>query len=339
MLTTPTEADVMVFRAFLDSFNDNFNASYNEFNYNGRGETFYTYNNFKRSIDFSFKIAAQSKEEIEPLYTKLNYLVSNTAPEYKGTRMRGNFVKVTIGSLLDRTPGIINSVGLKWQKDYPWEINIDGPEQGRDKEMQVLPHVLDVSVQFTPVHNFIPKKSVTDSPFIFKHARNGAMREEEKWYKKGAAQSLQEATPEGQRNGMGDILAPIDSIPEESVAAEQRRKQAERDAELKAAQEQEEADRREAEEAQAAEERKAREAYFDDDDDWEEIEIEEEDDPEPFDTAAIANNNQEYKDKTKAFQDKQNAPTQIDPIPIKKISTGVSIPPYLQKAVPPPSNE
>ena len=253
--------------------------------------------------------------------------------------MRGNFVKVTIGSLLDRTPGIINSVSLTWQKDYPWEINIDGPEQGRDKEMQVLPHVLDVSVKFTPVHNFIPKKSVTDSPFIFKHDRNGAMREEEKWYKKGAAQSLQEATPEGQRNGMGDILAPIDSIPEESVAAEQKRKQAERDAELKAAQEQEEADRRAAEEAQAAEERKARQAYFDDDDDWEEIEIEEEYDPEPFDTAAIANKNQEFKDKSAAFQKKQNTPTKIDPLPIKQISTGVSVPPYLQKAVPPPSNE
>ena len=84
--------------------------------------------------------------------------------------------------------------------------------------MLVLPHVLDVSVKFTPVHNFIPKKSVTDSPFIFKHDRNGNMREEEKWYKKGAAQTLQEASPEGQRNGMGDILAPIDAVPEESVS-------------------------------------------------------------------------------------------------------------------------
>ena len=27
-----------------------------EFNYNGRAETFYTYNNFKRTINFSFKV-------------------------------------------------------------------------------------------------------------------------------------------------------------------------------------------------------------------------------------------------------------------------------------------
>ena len=268
-----------------------------------------------------------------PLYRKLNFLVSQTAPDYKGTRMRGNFVKVTIGSLLDRTPGIINSVSLKWQKDYPWEINIDGPEQGKDKEMQVLPHVLDVSVKFTPVHNFIPKKSVTDSPFIFKHERNGVMKEEEKWYKKGAAQSLEEASPEGQRNGMGGILIPIDSVPEESVAADQRRKAAEREAETKKFEEEQAAEKKAAEDAKAAEERKAREALYVEDDEFDEIEIEEEDDPEPFDTAAIANNNQEYKDK----QDKANEPTKIDPIPIKKIETGVSTPPYLQKAIPPKS--
>jgi len=44
---------------------------------------------------------------------------------------------------------------------------------------------------------------------------------------------------------------------------------------------------------------------------------------------------QEYKDK----QNKANEPTKIDPIPIKQIETGVSIPPYLQKVVPSPSNE
>ena len=60
----PLKSDYIVFKAFLDSFNDNYNASHNSFNYNGRGETFYTYNGFTRNIDFQFKIAAQSKEEM-----------------------------------------------------------------------------------------------------------------------------------------------------------------------------------------------------------------------------------------------------------------------------------
>ena len=327
----PTESDTMVFRAFLDDYSDNYSGNWNAFTYNGRGEELYTYSGFKRDISFSFKIAAQSRHEMMPLYRKLNFLVSQTAPDYKGTRMRGNFVKLTIGSLVDRTPGIITKVGLQWQKDYPWEINIDGPENGKDKEMQVLPHVLDVSVSFTPVHNFIPKKSITDSPFLFKHERNNSMREEEKWYKKGAAQNLQEATPEGQRNGMGDNLIPIDSVPEESVASDNARKQSEQDAEIKRFQEQEAAERKAVEDAKEAEERKAREALYPEDDEWVDIEEEEEDDLEPFDTAAIAANNQEFKDKSAAFQKEQNKPTALEPIAVQKLETGISVPRYLQK--------
>ena len=52
----PDESDSMVFRAFLDSFGDNYNASHNNIKYNGRGEEFYTYNSFTRKISFSFKI-------------------------------------------------------------------------------------------------------------------------------------------------------------------------------------------------------------------------------------------------------------------------------------------
>ena len=207
----PEESDVMFFRALLDSYNDNFNGSWNEFTYNGRGESLYNYGGFNRDIGFDFKIAAQSRHEMMPLYRKLNFLCSQTAPDYSGgTRMRGPFVKITIGSLLDRTPGFIKSVGLSWDKDYPWEINITGPEEGNDREMQVLPHVLNVSVKFQPVHNFLPQKSITDSPFLFKHERNGSTREEEKWYKVGAAQSVNEALPVGTRNrGLGQQLTDI----------------------------------------------------------------------------------------------------------------------------------
>jgi len=155
----PQLSDFILFRAFLDGFNDNYNATHNEFNYNGRGETFYTYNGFKRNINFSFKIAAQSKGELKPLYEKLNYLVSNTAPEYSSVgRMRTPFIRLTVGDWCNRVPGVLNSIGLSWNTNYPWEIrNTEG--------ILMLPHVLDVNVQFTPVHNFMPEKSI-NSQFI-----------------------------------------------------------------------------------------------------------------------------------------------------------------------------
>ena len=169
---SPLNTDVMVFRAFLDSLNDNFSANYNEFNYNGRGESFFTYNSFNRGIDFSFKVAAQSAREMKPMYRKLNYLLSNTAPDYSlhSGRMRTPFVRVTIGAYLDRLPGVITGVSINWNKDYVWEIALDSPEDTAETSVLsagqfVLPHVLDVNVTFQPIHDFLPRKSIK-SPFI-----------------------------------------------------------------------------------------------------------------------------------------------------------------------------
>ena len=193
----PEKSDVMVFRAFLDNFDDNYKANYNEFQYNGRGESFYTYNGFNRDLNISFKIAAQTRWEMMPLYRKLNFLVSNTAPDYhpQSGRMRTPFVRLTVGSYLNRTPGILNTINLQWQKDYPWEIAIDNPESGNDKHMLVLPHVLDVTMQYTAIHNFIPQKSITESPFILPHydGRDGYLGEERKWLKHPAG-TLDEAS-------------------------------------------------------------------------------------------------------------------------------------------------
>jgi len=167
---TPNKSDVMVFRAFLDDMNDNFTANYNEFNYNGRAESFYTYNNFNRDVSFGFKIAAQSAREMKPLYRKLNYLLSNTTPEYNETsgRMMTPFMRLTIGSYFQQLPGVIKNVGITWNKDYPWEITLDAPEGGTTSNLFVLPHVLDVKVTYQPIHDFLPQKGIR-SPFIIPH--------------------------------------------------------------------------------------------------------------------------------------------------------------------------
>ena len=185
----PSKSNVMVFRAFLDTYNDSFNAQHNEFRYNGRAEPFFTYEGFSRDITFSFKIAAQTRHEMKPLYRKLNYLVSQTAPEYKQGRMRAPYVKVTIGDLLDRVPGLIKSVTLTWDKNYPWEIALDDSGINGDKldsGMLELPHILNVNVSFTPLHNFTPQRSI-HAPFILPHEMNGTLDEEKKWYKGAAA--------------------------------------------------------------------------------------------------------------------------------------------------------
>jgi len=193
----PTKSKVMVFRAFLDDWSDNFSGEWNSFKYNGRAEDFYTYAGFNREISFGFKIAAQSRHEMMPLYRKLNYLVSQTAPEYKQTRMRGCFCRLTVGSMWDRIPGFFTSVGLQIGQDSPWEITVNEPEGGEDHDGALnMPHVMEVKCAFTPIHTFIPQRSTTKSPFIL--PTHDGLRKNQKWYSFGAAANHKQATIEHQ---------------------------------------------------------------------------------------------------------------------------------------------
>ena len=182
---------VMLFRAFIEDISDSYSAEHNEFKYNGRGENFYTYKSFKRAISLSFKVAAQSRHEMMPLYRKLNFLVSQTAPDYSDNgRMRTPYVRMTVGSWMNRIPGIITSVDLSWDKDVPWEINMDGPED-TNPHMLVLPHALDVSLNFTPIHNFLPRKGF-QTPFILPNHKDidGAFSPNQKWLSEGGDSTL-----------------------------------------------------------------------------------------------------------------------------------------------------
>ena len=150
----------LYFRALIDNFGDTFNANWNSYNYIGRGESFYTYGNFDRSIDLGFKIAAQTRAEMKPLYQKLNYLIGATTPTYSKNFMRGTFVKMTVGDYIYELPGFLNNVNVSWNQEYPWEIAMSSPEDKEDKianPNQELPMILDVGLSFTPIHTFLPE--------------------------------------------------------------------------------------------------------------------------------------------------------------------------------------
>jgi hypothetical protein len=159
----PREDNVILFRAFLDNLSDNYSGDWNSFKYNGRAENFYVYSGFDRKINLGFKIHAQTRHEQRPLWRKLNYLAAQTAPEYKNRRMRGVFSRLTVGDWMDEIPGFFTGVNLSWNTAYPWEIKYD--KNGADSDVNQYPHILDVSCEFQPVHNFAPTNSVT-TPFI-----------------------------------------------------------------------------------------------------------------------------------------------------------------------------
>jgi hypothetical protein len=151
------------FRAFLDSMDDNYAAEWNSFKYMGRGENFYRYGGFTRTINLGWTVAAQSKEELIPMYQKLNFLASSLAPDFSDYGyMRGNLATLTIGGYLYEQPGIITSINYSVPQESPWEIGIsDFPSTGRvleDSTVKELPHIIKVTgFQFIPIHTFVPK--------------------------------------------------------------------------------------------------------------------------------------------------------------------------------------
>ena len=155
---TPEQNTMLYFRAFLDSFDDNYNADWSQNSYLGRGEAFYTYGGFDRSINLGFKIAAATRHEMQPLYQKMVFLASSTAPTYSANFMRGTLVNLTVGDYVYNMPGFIEQINYTWQSEYPWEIAMSKPEGlGQDDDMQELPHVLDCQVNFRPIHRFTPQ--------------------------------------------------------------------------------------------------------------------------------------------------------------------------------------
>jgi len=147
------------FRAFIDSFSDSYNASWGSVKYLGRGENFYNYNGFDRTISLSFTVAAQSKEELIPMYKKLNYLASQLTPDYSPFGyMRGPLVQLTMGGYLYEQVGFISALTYDIPNDTTWEIGINDAGDD-DSTVKELPHRINVSsFQFTPIHNFIPSK-------------------------------------------------------------------------------------------------------------------------------------------------------------------------------------
>jgi len=142
--TDPNKSDYMIFRAYLTQLSDNVDANWNSVKYAGRGEDFYIYGGFGRKVQIGFKVASLSVEEMEPMYQKLNYLMSNLMPDYNGTLMRGPMMRMTVGNWLDGQFGILNSLSYTVPQDSPWEIGLG------DKYL-ILPHVLEVNMTFTPI--------------------------------------------------------------------------------------------------------------------------------------------------------------------------------------------
>ena len=146
-LTTKT----LNFRAYIDNFSDNYDATWTKQSYMGRAEAFHKYTAFNRDISLGFTVAAESQLNLYNIHEQLNTLVSSLAPTYTAAGyMAGNIHKVTIGNYIEEQYGVISSINLEIMNESPWGI-----DAGRQ-----LPYYIKVTAKFTPIHKSRPEYNV-----------------------------------------------------------------------------------------------------------------------------------------------------------------------------------
>ena len=155
--TNPGISTFVHFRAFLGAITDQYSADWEGYRFVGRGDKVWNYQGSSRAINFSFKVAAQSRAEMRPLYQKLNYLASSLSPDYNGGYMKGNLIRLTIGDYLMYVPGFITSLTYTIPEEASWEIALNSPETGEDTGLMETPKYFEVDVAFTPIHDFTPR--------------------------------------------------------------------------------------------------------------------------------------------------------------------------------------
>ena len=173
----PTYSMALFFRAFLTAgITDSNSAQLNSFKYQGRGENFYTYQGFDRTIGFSFRVAAGSRDELRPLYNKVNSLISQVYPDYSPKQgiMRAPVIRMTIGDYLYRVPGFLESVNVNIDNNYPWEVNLEKSQVG---DITQLPQVMDISVSFKPIMDILPKRASINKLIEATSATNNTSQE------------------------------------------------------------------------------------------------------------------------------------------------------------------
>lgn len=151
----------MVFRATITGLSDSFSPGWNRIDILGYPAGAYSYNSFERSVSFNFTVAATSRSEMIPIWRKLNYLATYTMPDYVGSgaeqKMSGPFMRLTLGDLYKNAPGFIDSLSYTVSDESTWDI-ADDYDEFDNPEAKQLPKVVEVSITYKMIGNYLPRK-------------------------------------------------------------------------------------------------------------------------------------------------------------------------------------
>lgn len=168
---TNDEDDIIAFRATLDSLSDSHNPGWNAVSMIGRADPNYVYTGYTRDVSLNFTVYATSRDEMKPIWRKLNALAGYTAPDYgsKTIALKGPWMRITIGDLFYQQPAIVTSLSYTLaDSDTTWEINIED-----DPTMMQLPHKVTVQMGFNLITDYLPEKGGRFYSLAKKYNENG----------------------------------------------------------------------------------------------------------------------------------------------------------------------
>jgi hypothetical protein len=140
------------FRAYIKDLNQSATPEYKSYQYIGRTEKFISYTSVQRDISFKLSIIAFSKDEIEGVWRRINYLTGLVFP-YGFNRgiYQPNITKLTIGSVYVDQPGYITSMTTNFNTiTETWDID------------NQVPISAEVDIKFIIIEK---KTKIADSPF------------------------------------------------------------------------------------------------------------------------------------------------------------------------------
>jgi len=171
--------DIMVFRATITTLEESYQAGWTPVQMIGRADPNYHYTSYSRDLSLSFIVAATDRDEMKPIYRKLNALAGYTAPTYDLTNigLKGPWMRMTIGDLLVQQPVILESLSYTLvDSDTTWEINIEA-----DPEMMQAPHKISVSMNFKVITDYLPEKGGQFYTLAKKNDKYGSKPGNDNW--------------------------------------------------------------------------------------------------------------------------------------------------------------
>jgi hypothetical protein len=171
--------DVIVFRATLGSISDTFNPQWNAVQLMGRADPNYHYSGYSRDMSMDFTVYATDRDELKPIYRKLNALAGYTTPDYASDTIgfKGPWMRITVGDLYNQMPVIISSLSYTLgDADSPWEINMED-----DPEMMQVPLMVKVSIGFNVIGDSLPQKGGRFYSLAKQYDQNGALAGSDNW--------------------------------------------------------------------------------------------------------------------------------------------------------------